>query len=168
MTALETTQAAEVLYREADFLDQRLWDEWLGLYHEQAEFWVPAWRDENQTTDDPESEISLIYISSRVQLEERVGRVRSGRSAASSPLPRTAHAVSNVRVLPGERDDTLTVGSIATVHLFDVKRREQHTFFSRCEHRLQRGGDDGDWRIRRKKLVLLNDYIPMPIDFYSI
>jgi 3-phenylpropionate/cinnamic acid dioxygenase small subunit len=158
--------AAELLYREAHFLDERRWDDWLALYHEQAEFWVPAWKDESEATSDPENEISLIYISSRVQLEERISRVRSGRSAASSPLPRTAHVVSNVMVEPDEPDGTLTVRSIATAHNFDVKRREQHVFFSRCEHRLRR--DDGEWRIHQKKLVLLNDYIPMVVDFYSI
>ncbi len=167
MTAPEALPlAAEILYREAQFLDERRWDDWLGLYHAQAEFWVPAWRDEDEATDDPENEIALIYISSRTQLEERVSRVRSGRSAASSPLPRTAHAVSNVTVLPGGDDNALTVRSIATAHIFDVKRREQYMFFSRCEHHLLRA--DGGWRIRRKKLVLLNDYIPMPIDFYTV
>ena len=167
MTETETLQmAAEMLYREAHFLDERRWDDWLGLYHEQAEFWVPAWRDEDEVTEDPENEIALIYISSRVQLEERVSRVRSGRSAASSPLPRTAHAVSNVMVTAGADDDMLTVRSIATTQIFDVKRREQYVLFGRCEHGLLRV--DGDWRIRRKKLVLLNDYIQTVIDFYSI
>ena len=60
------------------FLDERRWDDWLGLYHEQAEFWVPAWRDEDEATEDPENEIALIYILSRVQLEERLSRLRSG------------------------------------------------------------------------------------------
>lgn len=167
MTETETLQmATEVLYREAQFLDERRWDDWLGLYHEQAEFWVPAWRDEDEATEDPENEIALIYILSRVQLEERVSRLRSGRSAASSPLPRTAHAVSNVMVTVGPDDDRLTVRSIATTHVFDAKRREPHVLFGRCEHGLLRV--DGHWRIRRKKLVLLNDYIQTMIDCYSI
>jgi 3-phenylpropionate/cinnamic acid dioxygenase small subunit len=171
MTAPETLQLAEaVLYREALLLDERRWDDWVALYDEQAEFWVPAWRDESEPTEDPETEISLIYITSRLQLEERISRVRSGRSAASTPLPRTAHVVSNVMVLPGGGDDAMTVSSIATVHNFDLKRREQHVYFSRCEHRLARTAGDGEeaWRIQRKKLVLLNDYIPMALDFYSI
>ena len=167
MTETETLQmAAELLYREAHFLDERRWDDWLSLYHEQAEYWVPAWRDEDRVTEDPESEIALIYISSRVQLEERVSRVRSGRSAASSPLPRTAHAVSNVMVTTDADDDMLTVRSITTTHIFDVKRREQHVLFARCEYGLVRV--NGDLRILRKKLVLLNDYIQTVIDFYSI
>ena len=80
----------------------------------------------------------LIYISSRVQLEECVSRVRSGRSATSSPLPRTAHAVSNVMVTAGEYDDKLTVRSIATTQNFDVKRRKQYVLFGRREHSLVR------------------------------
>ena len=162
----ETGAAAEMLYREALYLDERRWDDWLALYHEEAEFWVPAWKDDDAATNDPENEVSLIYISSRAQLAERVSRVRSGRSPASTPLPRTAHAVSNILARPGDADGTLVVNSIATTHNFDLKRREQHVFFSRCEHHLERAGDD--WRIRRKKVLLLNDYIPMVIDFYSI
>jgi 3-phenylpropionate/cinnamic acid dioxygenase small subunit len=27
---------------------------------------------------------------------------------------------------------------------------------------------DGAWRIRRKKVILLNDYMPAMIDFYSL
>ncbi len=110
MTAPELPRSAEeFLYREAHFLDERRWNDWLALYDEQAEFWVPAWRDESEATDDPETKVSLIYISSRVQLEERVTRVRSTRSAASSPLPRTAHALSNIMVMPGASDEALTV-----------------------------------------------------------
>jgi len=30
------------LYREARLLDDREWDEWLTLYHKDAEFWMPA------------------------------------------------------------------------------------------------------------------------------
>jgi len=33
-----------VIHREALYLDERRWDDWLALYHDDAEFWVPAWR----------------------------------------------------------------------------------------------------------------------------
>jgi 3-phenylpropionate/cinnamic acid dioxygenase small subunit len=39
-------------------------------------------------------------------------------------------------------------------------------FFGRYEHGLRRV--DGDWRIARKKILLLNDTIPTVVDFYSI
>ncbi len=166
MTGEPLAIATDVLNREARYLDERRWDEWLALYHPDAEFWVPAWKNENEYTDDPEAGISLIYISARAQLEERVARVRSGRSAASAVLPRTAHALSNITVEPPATDGSLAVNAVATTHLFDVKRREQHTFFGRAEYRLV--PENGAWRIRRKKLILLNDTIPTVVDFYSI
>ncbi len=91
-----TETAADLLYREALALDERRWDDWLALYDEAAEFWVPAWKSEDQPTDDPSSEVSLVYAARRSELEDRVWRVRSGQSIASSPLPRTAHIVTNV------------------------------------------------------------------------
>ena len=165
MSLPDAEAARELVWREAAALDERRWDDWLALYDEAAVFWVPAWKSEDTPTEDPDTEISLIYIASRTQLEERVARIRSGRSAASSPMPRTAHALSNVLVEPVE-GDALRVRSVATTHLFDLRRRESHLFFSCVEHLLAK--DAGGLRIRRKKVVLLNDYLPTAIDFYTV
>jgi benzoate/toluate 1,2-dioxygenase beta subunit len=166
-TATDALQAAsDLLYREALYLDERRWDEWLALFDEQAEFWVPAWRNETEPTEDPRREVSLIYMTTRAELRERVGRVRSGKSIASVPPPRTAHAVSNIVVEPAEAADRMTIRSVWTTHVFNVKRREQLVFFTRCEHHLLQ--TEGAWRIRRRKALLLNDYLPTMLDFYSI
>ena len=60
MSAIET-QIAAFLYREARLLDDRQWDEWLTCYADDASYWMPAWDDDDQLTEDPQSEISLIY-----------------------------------------------------------------------------------------------------------
>lgn len=112
------------------------------------------------------SEVSLFYTSTRGELEDRVWRVRSGKSIASTPLPRTAHLVTNVMVVPAQDADTIEARSVATTHLFNVKRRDQQVAFALAEHRLVRG--DGHWRIKRKKLLLLNDYLPTMLDFYTV
>lgn len=157
--------AAELLYREASYLDEQRWDEWLALYDENAEFWVPAWKSEHELTTDPDRELSLMYYPSRAGLEDRVQRIRSGKSLASTPLMRSVHAVNNIRV--GAPDgDTLEVSSTWTVHVYDTRRRETHVFFGRYEHRLaERGGAS---RILRKKIILANDCIPTMLDIYCI
>jgi 3-phenylpropionate/cinnamic acid dioxygenase small subunit len=160
-----TDIAADILYREALALDERRWDDWLALFHEEIEFWVPAWKSEDDPTDDPATEISLIYTSRRSELEDRVWRVRSGRSIASVPLPRTAHVVTNVLAEP-DGSAAIEARSIWTTQVFNVKRREEHLFFTRCRHRLVRVG--ADWRIRRRKAILLNDTLPTMLDFYTI
>jgi 3-phenylpropionate/cinnamic acid dioxygenase small subunit len=158
--------ASELLFREALALDEQRFDDWLALYHEDAEFWVPAWKSESEPTGDPETEVSLIYSASRVDLQERAWRARSGRSVASVPLPRTAHIVSNILLAPNEDPGTIEVRSLATTHMFNVKRREQKVFFARVHHQLVKAG--GNWLIRRKKIILLNDYLPTMLDFYCI
>lgn len=163
---LSATEAEALLYREARLLDERQWDAWLELFTEDAVFWAPAWRDEASPTSDPNTELSLIYYEGRSNLADRVWRLRSGLSIASTPLARTAHAVTNVEVGETDRADEVTVHASWTVHLFNPRRKTQHAFFGRYEHRLRHEG--AGWRIARKKILLLNDYIPTVVDFYCL
>lgn len=154
---------SDLLYREGACLDAQQWDEWLALYTEDCEYWMPAWDGDHELTTDPKSQMSLIYYDSRRGLEERIVRIRSGLSAASTPLPRTSHMVSNVRL--GERaGEELTVTAQWQTHAF--RHQESQTFYGRCEYRLRAVG--GEWRIARKKIILLNDVITTALDIYHI
>ena len=70
---------AQFLYREARFLDDEQWDEWIECYAPEASFWMPAWDDDDRLTEDPQSEISLIYYPDRQGLEDRVFRIKTHR-----------------------------------------------------------------------------------------
>lgn len=98
-TGLDYAAICAFLYREARLLDDRQWDEWLTCYAPDVTYWMPAWDDNDQITEDPQSEISLIYYPSREGLEDRVFRIKTERSGASTPEPRTSHTVSNVEVV---------------------------------------------------------------------
>jgi benzoate/toluate 1,2-dioxygenase beta subunit/2,4,5-trichlorophenoxyacetic acid oxygenase 2 len=164
MSAIEATVVAErVLYEEARALDEQRFEDWLAMYSPDAIYWIPAWTDDGRPTADPETELSLVHCTWR-QLAERVGRVGGGRSQASSPLPRTAHVISNVMAeTMGER---LRVKSVAVTHSFNIKRRETTTAFALVEHELERDGER--WMIARKTLTLQNDYIRTMMDFYTV
>jgi len=159
-------RAAHLLAREGELLDRRDWDAWLALYEEDAVYWVPAWKDEDTPSADPDTEVSLIYHTGRAALEDRVWRVRSQRSVASVPLLRTTHMVGNVRAREGERPGTLAASASWTCHTYDPKLKRQHVFFGRYEALLVPHG--GDLRIGRKTILLQNDYIPTLIDFYCL
>ncbi|HYW76484.1 MAG TPA: aromatic-ring-hydroxylating dioxygenase subunit beta [Gammaproteobacteria bacterium] len=159
--------AADVLHREGFYLDRRDWDAWLALYSGDAEYWVPAWRNEDELVEDPDTEVSMIYHASRVALEERVLRVRSNKSVTTRPLPRTTHFVSNLLVQGGTaRDASIEATASWSVHLFHPRSARQDTLFGRYEYGLVQ--QDGTWRIRRKKIVLMNERIPTLIDFYCL
>ena len=82
-------ECTSLLQREALLLDTQHWDNWLELFTDDCEYWVPSWKGEHQTTENPRSELSLIYYKNRAGLADRVWRVRHGRSVASAVLPRT-------------------------------------------------------------------------------
>ncbi len=152
-----------LLYRQGRLLDERRWADWLALFCEDCEYWVPAWVTENRLTEDPDSEVSLIYYDLRSRLADRVWRVESGTSVASDPLPRTCHAITNITVEQASDD------AIALFACFRVDyhwRTQSQAFFGHYHHQLRHV--DGDWRVARQKIVVQNDYIPTLLDFYLV
>ena len=94
------SEVEQFLYREARYLDDREFDKWLECYAPDAEFWMPAWDDDDTLVTDPQREISLIYYNNRGGLEDRVFRIKTDRSSATSlPEPRTSHNISNVEIV---------------------------------------------------------------------
>ena len=153
----------DLLLLEAELVDKKKWEQWLLLFAENVEYWVPAWESDSDYTRDPDSELSLIYYSSRSGLEDRVFRIRSGLSHVSSPLPRTCHMVTNIRAQFREngRSDV-----DANWQVLSHKDGKTSTFFGFYEYLLE--PEAPGWKILKKKIVVLNDLIPTVLDVYSI
>lgn len=156
----------EVLSREGLYLDERRWDEWLALYCEDCEFWAPAWKSDTEMTDDPNREISIFYFASRAGLEDRVWRIRSGEAPSLNPMPRTTHVTSNSVLGEDATAVSMVLHSAWTCHVFSLRKKTQHVFFGRHTHELDL--TKGEWRILRKKTVLMNDYVPGIIDVFCV
>lgn len=159
------TQAAieQFLYRMAEFCDRQRWDDYLTCFDPSASFHVPQWDSEHVVTTDPTREMSLIYYPDRRGLEDRIFRLRTGRSAASTPMPRTLHLISNVRVL-SEIGDRCEVAAKWVTHFF--RFGVTACFFGEATYCLKRDADD--WRILSKHVLLLNDTITEVLDFYHV
>jgi len=155
--------ASDIIYREVAFIDQRRWAEWLTLFTEDVEYWVPCWDDDGTPTNDPQNELSLVYYDSRRGLEDRVARITSGLSTASAMMPRTCHLVSNLRI-EQNGDDFIDVESAWTAYSY--RYHETVNFYGFYEHRLRREGDK--WLICRKKITVVNDLIPSLLDIFSV
>lgn len=85
----------ELLFEEADLLDQWRLDEWLALFTDDAEYLVPS---TDVVGDDADPDTSLFYVfDDRNRMKERV--IRLGKIGAHSEQPRSKvrHLVSNVR-----------------------------------------------------------------------
>ncbi|WP_051441756.1 benzoate 1,2-dioxygenase small subunit [Arthrobacter sp. H14] len=154
----------EFLYREARFLDDRQFDQWIDCYHPEAEFWMPAWDDNDELTEDPQREISLIYYSNRGGLEDRVFRIKTDRSAATSiPEPRTGHNITNVEILE-QRGDVVDIRFNWFTLYYRYKTVD--TYFGTSFYTVDCSGTQP--LITSKKVVLKNDYIHHVVDIYHI
>ncbi|MBV6304752.1 aromatic-ring-hydroxylating dioxygenase subunit beta [Candidimonas humi] len=158
--------ARELLAREALYLDTRQWGDWLDLYEDDAVFWVPAWRDETNLIQDPETELSFIYLRGKALLEERVRRLGSERSAAGLPLPRTVHMVTGSVIEELDPEHLLRVSSAWSSHIYVHKDNALLTYAGRYEHTLVRTADA--YRIQSKKIILANDFLIAKLDFFYV
>lgn len=162
--AVELERIRQFLYREARFLDDREFEKWVDCYHPGAEFWMPAWDDNGQTTEDPQREISLIYYSNRGGLEDRVFRIRTDRSSATSlPEPRTGHNISNVEIVEHRGDQVDVRFNWFTLYF---RYDNVDTYFGTSFYTLDLSGTQP--LILKKKVVLKNDYIHHVVDIYHI
>jgi anthranilate 1,2-dioxygenase (deaminating, decarboxylating) small subunit len=153
----------QFLYRKAELCDRQAWDEYLELFDESAEFHIPQWDSEHVYTTDPKREMSMIYYASRAGLEDRVYRIRTGKSAASSPMPRTLHLINNVRITD-RSETTLELKAKWVTHYYRFSIAE--CFFGEATYSLRSVGDS--WLITRKHVILLNDQINAVLDFYHV
>lgn len=163
MSSSAHEKARDLVQLEGWLLDQREWDAWLELYTPDAVYWLPCWKDEYTLTSDPQREMSLIYYPNRSGLEDRIYRIRTERSLASTPLPRTCHMTSIGRVADLPNGD-IQVDSNWTVHSY--KLEVSHSFFGQQTHILRQTGDQ--LRIISRKVILANDVIPNVLDVYSV
>jgi 3-phenylpropionate/cinnamic acid dioxygenase small subunit len=142
--------AEEFLYQEARLLDAGRWRDWQKLLTEDCLYWIPG----SLTDYDPRRHISFIYDDYGL-LNERLKRLESGHAYAQEPPSRTLHQISNISC--ELREDHVLVRS--NLVLFEFKPNAQrrmepvNVFPAACEHDLV--GSEGDWKIRRKKVVLL-------------
>lgn len=157
------TDVTNLINRDSTLLDRREWDAWIDLYTEDAVYWVPSWANEEETTDDPELQLNLIYMHNRGGLEDRVFRIESRDSYASVPLDRTVHVVGNVLV-GEEKGGEIEATANCIIHTYGKKG--SLTRASLYDFTLRRV--DGGLKISRKKITFIDDRLEGPIDVYHL
>lgn len=162
--AISIERVNQFLFEEARYLDDKDWDSWLEMYAEDASYWVPAWDDTGELTEDPQTEISLMYYASRSGLEDRVFRINTDKSSASSlPQPRTSHNLSNIEIV--EASDEQCKIRFNWVN-YAYRYEHVYTYFGSSFYTLDISGDRP--KIKAKKVVLQNDYIHHVVDIYHL
>jgi len=149
----------EFLYREADLLDERRYEDWLALVAEDVRYWMPMRR--NVKVGEAEREFTRAgrdinwFDEGKETLTRRVKQILTGMHWAEEPVSRISHMVSNVRLL--EVNPSAAEPAEVTVRCrFLIYRNRVETetdiLVGRREDLLRRV--DGQWQIARRKIVL--------------
>lgn len=139
-------EAEDLLFQEADLLDQWKLDDWLALFTDDAAYLVPS-------TDLPpgaDAAKALFYIADdHARMVQRVARLNKKTAHSEWPRSKTRHLVSNVRVGAVDGDETPVSAAFVT---FRSKNGVTDTYMGRALYRLRRV--DGALRIREKRCEL--------------
>ena len=144
----DTQRAVEqFLYRQADILDQRRWDEWLELFTKDGRYWMPA--DEEHTTGDG---VPTIFYEDQFLMDMRIQRLNHPRAHSQRPKNKTSHVVSNV-VIVDDDDKTGEVIARSKFFVAEYRNDEMRYFAGSYRHHLVRVDDGLKIKLQRVDLV---------------
>lgn len=138
-------EVEDLLYLEAELLDEWDLDEWARLYTDDAHYIIPA-------NDCPEADPSrdLVLVDDNAfRIRGRIERLKSRKAHREYPHATTRHMVSNIRVR-GVVGDRVHVSAYFTVWRFR-NGRDDH-YVGRYDYRLRRV--NGELRIAYKRAVM--------------
>jgi len=161
MLSYEAIQA--FLFQEARAQAEKRWDDWLACYADDVDYFMPCWDDDDKLTTNPKQEVSLIYYPSKQGLEDRVFRIETDRSSASTPDTRYNRCISNIEVL-AQSDALVDLCFNWTTHSFRYDITD--VYFGTARYLLDTSGHKP--LIKKKYVVLKNDLIHHMLDVYHV
>lgn len=138
----------KLLQTEARLLDEGRYADWLALYAEDCEYWVPA----TPAQTDAREQVSLFY-EDRTLMETRVRRLGHSKAHSLVPPVRTSRLVGNIDIASaaGVPFELVVTSSF---HLIEFRHAAQRIFGGRYRHRIR--ATDAGLKIVSKRVDLIN------------
>ena len=152
-------EIAEFLYREAELLDERRYDDWLALLTDDIRYWMPMRRNVKFGEDEREftsanSDINW-FDEGKDTLVRRVKQIETGIHWAEEPRSRLSHLVTNVQ-LQGAEPSYVAPQEVSVTCRFLIYRNRVQTeadiLVGKREDLLRRNG--AGWLLARRKIIL--------------
>ena len=143
------------LYREAELLDDRRFNDWIELVAEDIHYHMPVRRNvkfgqHHRENSNPEAEISWFDEGKRT-LAGRVRQINTGLHWAEEPVSRVRHVISNIQV--GElQGDEVPVRS--NFFVWSNRLHDEVNVFVGARHDVLRRDPDTGWKIARRLILL--------------
>lgn len=152
LTDTRVARAIELVWHEAELLDDKQYETWEKLYTDDAMYVIPI----DQEGDDHASSLNMVYDDARMR-RMRVERMVGGYSQSAVAAARTVRTVSRFTVTDVD-DSHVSLRSVQV--LVAYKRGDTLTLGATVTHRIVL--DDSGDRIAEKVVRLLNsdEHVP--------
>ena len=146
--SVETQLAVErFLYRQAEVLDEKRWEEWLALFTEDGHYWMPVSDDQEDGEGVPN-----IFWENTNMMKMRIRRNNHPQAHSQAPQNRLCHVVSNVIVESEDPSGDVVVRS--RFHCAEYLRYDVRSFTGKYRHYLKKTADG--YRIALQRVDLVN------------
>jgi 3-phenylpropionate/cinnamic acid dioxygenase small subunit len=137
----------QFLYRQADLLDRKQWQDWIDLFAKDGVYWMPP--DPSYKTWDG---TPAIFAEDKNLMNVRMRRVLHPDAWSQRPLWGTNHVVSNVLIKKITPKGDVEVSS--RFHMLELRRDEVRHFAGAYFHKLVKVKKD--YRIKLQRVDMTN------------
>jgi 3-phenylpropionate/cinnamic acid dioxygenase small subunit len=143
----------EFIIHEARLLDEQRFDDWLALFADEGRYWVPL----AGAAQEEGAAHNALADEDRLLLALRVQRLKNPKAHSQHPRSRCQHLLQASTQVAGDAQAC----ELRTPFLYIESRGERQLLLvGAYTHRLVRAGED--WRIRLKRVDLLDAGAPLP------
>lgn len=104
----------QTLYREARLLDQERYKEWVGMLTDDIHYHMPGieTRYRRDKIDQVHDLTRMAFYNDNLEdLKKRLRRLETGTAWSEDPATRYTHLITNIEVVPTEKEDEVLVYS---------------------------------------------------------
>lgn len=145
-------EVLQFLYGEAELLDTGRFSEWLEILTEDLTYRMPVRVNRSRRSDPDYSHETEIFSDNLASLRLRVAKLGTDYAWTETPISRTRHLVSNVRVKRTGNADELEVSSYMLVYRNRGGQPDADLFSGERQDVLRKV--NGQWRLARRTIFL--------------
>ena len=140
-------EVEQFLYRQAELLDAKRWQDYIDLFTDAGIYWMPA-RPEDTTWDG----VPSIFAEDKDLMNVRMGRVQHPDAWSQRPLWGTNHVVGNVIIEQVAANGDVVARS--RFHMLELRRDNVRHFAGAYLHHLKKTKDG--YRIELQRVDMTN------------
>ena len=140
-------QVEQFLYRQAELLDTKRWQDWIDLFAKDGVYWMPPEPSYRTWEGMP-----AIFAEDKNLMTVRMKRVLHPDAWSQRPLWETNHVVSNVVIEKAKPDGNVHVRS--RFHMMELRRDDVRHFAGSYFHKLVK--IKNQYRIKLQRVDMTN------------